>query len=77
VFLSQVIAVGINSIREIFSRVPSLLREPDMEDFVADLAQYGKKTHKSVMVAAHGIVNLVRSVRDKRHRLMPRQITSL
>ena len=27
-----------------------------------DLAQYSRKTHKSVMTAAHGIVNLVRSV---------------
>ena len=32
----------------------------DMGDFVQDLAMYGKKTHKSVMMAAHSIVNLVR-----------------
>jgi protein SDA1 len=57
-----VIAVGINSVREIFSRVPSLLREPGMDDFVADLAQYGRKTHKSVMIAAHSLINLVRYV---------------
>ena len=27
---------------------------------ISDLAQYSRKTHKSVMTAAHGIVNLVR-----------------
>lgn len=57
---NEVVAVGINSVREILSRVPSVLREPGMDDFVQDLALYGRKTHKSVMVAAHGIVNLVR-----------------
>ena len=30
----QVIAVGLNAVREIFSRVPALLREPDMDDFI-------------------------------------------
>ena len=30
----QVIAVGLNAVREIFSRVPALLREPDMGDFI-------------------------------------------
>ena len=29
-----------------------------------DLAQYSRKTHKSVMTAAHGIVNLVRLVAE-------------
>lgn len=130
-------SVGINSVREILVRVPALLREPDMGDFIegtnamgdlpsflgssflsdallhslllyatslspewvtymidlptrnisviasmyahvhsslnsnmlylscytariSDLAQYSRKTHKSVMTAAHGIVNLVR-----------------
>merc|ERR1719215_856486 len=33
-----------------------------MDDFIQDLAMYGRKTHKSVMVAAHGIVNLVREL---------------
>jgi len=50
---NEVIAVGINSVREIFTRMPTLLREPGMDDFVEDLAQYGKKTHKSVMMASH------------------------
>lgn len=134
---NEVMSVGINSVREILVRVPALLREPDMGDFIegtdamvdlptflgssflsdallhslllyatspfpewviylidlptriipdiasihalvhsslysnmfylfcctariSDLAQYSRKTHKSVMTAAHGIVNLVR-----------------
>jgi protein SDA1 len=61
---NEAITVGINAVREIIVRSPSLLREPDMGDFVQDLAMYGKKTHKSVMIAAHGMVNLVRYVRS-------------
>lgn len=57
---NEVITVGINSVREVIARVPSVLREPGMDDFVQDLAMYGKKNHKSVMVAAHGIINIVR-----------------
>jgi len=57
---NESIAVGINAVREIIARSPALLREPGMGDFVQDLAMYGKKTHKSVMIAAHGMVNLVR-----------------
>jgi protein SDA1 len=57
---NEVITVGINSVREIFARVPTILREPGMDDFIEDLAQYGKKTHKSVMMAAHSVINLVR-----------------
>jgi protein SDA1 len=59
---NEVMAVGINSVREIINRVPSVLKEPGMDDFIQDLAQYGRKTHKSVMVAAHGVVNLVRGL---------------
>jgi protein SDA1 len=59
---NESIAVGINSVREIFVRSPALLREPDMADFVQDLVMYGRKTHKSVMTAAHGMVNLVREL---------------
>ena len=59
---NEVLSVGLNSVREIFSRVPALLKEPGMADFVQDLALYGRKTHKSVMMAAHSIVNLVRLI---------------
>lgn len=57
---NEVIAVGLNAVREIFSRIPAILREPDMGDFIQDLAMYGKKTHKSVMIAAHSVINFVR-----------------
>ena len=57
---NEVITVGINSVREILSRVPALLLEEDMEDFIQDIALYGKKSHKSVTIAAHGVINLVR-----------------
>ena len=59
---TEVIAIGINSIREIIVRVPSLLKEEGMEEFVQDLVMYGKKSHKSVMIAAHSVLNLVREL---------------
>jgi protein SDA1 len=57
---NEVIAVGINAIREILSRIPALMLEDDMSDFVKDIAMYGKKSHKSVMIAARGVINLIR-----------------
>lgn len=72
------IAVGINTIREIFSRVPSVLMEPEMEDLVSDLILYSKKNHKSVMIAAQSLINFIRdaypslltkSMRGKYHNL--------
>ena len=57
---NEVIAVGINSLREIFSRVHAILLSDGMEDFIQDIALYSKKAHKSVMMASHGVINLVR-----------------
>jgi protein SDA1 len=59
---NEVIAVGINTVREVLVRVPALLMEPDMDAFVQDIAMYGKKSHKSVMIAAHSVINFIRSV---------------
>jgi hypothetical protein len=59
---NEVLAIGLNSVREIIRRIPAILREDGMGDFIADLAQYSRKTHKSVMIAAHGVVNLVRDI---------------
>lgn len=59
---TEVISIGINSVREIFVRVPALLKEPGMDDFIQDLVLYGKKSHKSVMIAAHSVLNLVREL---------------
>lgn len=57
---NEVLAVGINAFRELIVRVPAVLREPDMDALVQDLAMYSKKMHKSVMVAARGVINAVR-----------------
>lgn len=57
---NEVIAVGINSVREILVRVPALLLEDDMDGFIQDIVMYGKKSHKSVMIAAHAVLNFVR-----------------
>ncbi len=58
---NEQITVGLNTVREILARVPSILLEEGMEDLVQDLSMYGKKQHKSVMVAAHAILNFVRA----------------
>ena len=58
---NEAITVGLNAVREIMGRSPPLLLEDGMEELVQDLVMYGKKQHKSVMVAAHGIINLVRA----------------
>lgn len=57
---NEQIALGINCIREVFGRCPSVLLEEDMSDFVQDLAQYNRKSHKIVMAAARSLINLVR-----------------
>jgi protein SDA1 len=57
---NEVISVGINAIREIIQRLPSILREPGMDDFVQDLALYSKKTQKCVSIAARSLLNLIR-----------------
>jgi protein SDA1 len=57
---NEAIAIGINAVREIISRSPAILHESGMSDFVQDLVMYGKKSHKSVMIAAHGVINLIR-----------------
>lgn len=54
------ITVGLNCIREVIARLPSLLLEDDMDGFVQDLAQYSYKNKKYVMAASRGLVNLVR-----------------
>ena len=56
----EVITVGLNSVSEIIKRIPSILREEGMDDMINDFAQYGKKCHKSVMMASHNLINIVR-----------------
>uniref|UniRef100_A0A7S2CST8 Protein SDA1 n=1 Tax=Octactis speculum TaxID=3111310 RepID=A0A7S2CST8_9STRA len=56
----EVIAVGINGVREILSRIPSILTEPDMDDFVQDISLYAHNKNKSVTMAGRSFVNLIR-----------------
>lgn len=57
---NEVISVGLNALREIIQRIPAVLREPGMDDLVQDLVLYSRKTHKSVMIAARSLLNLIR-----------------
>ncbi|KAL0587441.1 hypothetical protein ABG067_003060 [Albugo candida] len=57
---SEVIAVGMNALREIFRRVPLLLECEDMEVFTSDLIMYSKATDKGVVMASRGVLNLIR-----------------
>ena len=59
---NEVIAVGINSVREIVNRVPTLLHQDGMDDLIQDLALYSKNNHKSVTIAASSMINLVRNL---------------
>ena len=46
---------------QVVVRVPSILLEPGFDDFVQDLAMYGRSHDKSVTIAARGFINLVAS----------------
>lgn len=58
---SEHMALGINAIREIVGRAPALLDEEDMLGFARDLAAYSKHRDKSVVVAARGWINALRT----------------
>ncbi|KAK1940188.1 Protein SDA1 [Phytophthora citrophthora] len=59
---SEVIAVGINSLRELFRRVPLLLECEGMDVLVADLVQYNRARDKTIVMAARGVLNLIRDI---------------
>jgi protein SDA1 len=48
----EAMAVGINTIREVISRVPLLLEEPGMDAFAHELVTFAKHRDKSVVMAA-------------------------
>ena len=52
----DVIAIGLNSVREICARCPLVMSE----DLLRDLAQYKKYKERSVMMAAHSLIHLFR-----------------
>lgn len=59
---SEVIAVGINALRELFRRVPLLLECEGMDVLVSDLVQYNRARDKTIVMAARGVLNLIRDV---------------
>ena len=56
----EVMAVGLNAIREVCGRVPAVLLEANMSDLMQDLVMYTRSHDKSVKMAARGLINLVR-----------------
>ncbi|EGZ09359.1 hypothetical protein PHYSODRAFT_564068 [Phytophthora sojae] len=59
---SEVIAVGINSLRELFRRAPLLLECEGMDVLVSDLVQYNRARDKTIVMAARGVLNLIRDI---------------
>uniref|UniRef100_A0A7S3LJ65 Protein SDA1 n=1 Tax=Aplanochytrium stocchinoi TaxID=215587 RepID=A0A7S3LJ65_9STRA len=58
---SEVMAVGLNSIRELVMRIPLLTAGDGMQDLVNDLIQYRRyRRDKSVVMAARGLLNFIR-----------------
>nr|CAG4640710.1 EOG090X030C [Eulimnadia texana] len=54
---SEVMAVGLNAVREMCSRCPLVMNE----DLLRDLVEYRHSKHKSVMMAARSILQLFRT----------------
>lgn len=60
---SEVIAAGINAIREVCKRQPWCLSEEDGgAELLSDLVEYRKSKDKGVMVAARSLLQLYREV---------------
>lgn len=59
---SEVIAVGINTVREMFRRVPLVLECDGMDVLITDLIMYAKSRDKSAVMAARGVLNLIREI---------------
>jgi len=59
----EVMAVGLNSIRELITRVPLITNGQGFEDLIADLIAYRKyRRDRSVIVAARALINALRFV---------------
>ncbi|OQR97518.1 SDA1 family protein [Thraustotheca clavata] len=59
---SEVIAVGINAVREIFARIPLVMEEEGMDALLQDLIMFNKSRDKTTVIAARGVLNLVREL---------------
>lgn len=68
---SDVMAIGINAVREICARCPLAMNN----DLLSDLVEYKSYRERSVMMAARSLIHLFRSVRPellhKKHRGRP------
>lgn len=73
---SDVMAIGLNAVREICSRCPLAMDE----DLLQDLAQYKSYRERSVMMAAKSLIHLFRNIRPdllhKKDRGRPTEATS-
>lgn len=58
-------AVGINAVRAIVSRVPATLNLDYMGDLVGDLANFSKHRDRSVRMAGSSFVNCIRSIHPR------------
>ena len=59
---SMVISVGMNTIREVFVRVPLILECEGMDALIDDFIMYNKSKDKSVVIAARSVLNAVREL---------------
>ena len=57
----EVIALGINTLREVFDRVPLILEEEQMKPLVEELVNMRHFKNKSVIMAARSVLNLARN----------------
>ena len=59
----EVMAVGLNSIRELMARVPLISDSQGVDDLISDLIAYRKyRRDKSVVMAARSLLNAVREI---------------
>lgn len=59
---TEVMQIGLNSLREVFSRTPLVLEEDGMTDLIQDLVQYRKYRDNGVVMAARSMLNVVRTL---------------
>jgi protein SDA1 len=61
----EVLAVGMNSVSQIVTRVPLVMEGPEMEPLIEDLVDRATSKNKSVMTASRSFLNLLREINPK------------
>jgi protein SDA1 len=61
----EVLAVGMNSVSQIVTRVPLVMEGEEMEPLIEDLVDRASSKNKSVMIAARSFLNLLREINPK------------